>query len=279
MVTLRIVHAADAHRVFADSNQLEMALLNLALNARDAMPEGGTLTLETAHVNVDHEAAENEGITPGQYGVIAVTDTGAGMSQDDLDQIFEPFLTTKEFGKGTGLRLSQVYGFAKQSGGRVQARSTPGAGTTIRLYLPHAEIREAPAPRDAGADAVANGSPGETILVVEDDDDVRAYSVGMLRELGYRVVDAHDGTAALKRLDEEPRISLLFTDVGLRGMNGRELADAVARRRPGMPVVFTTGHEQGAHVPWGRSDPGAELLAKPFTYRDLGTKIRMVLDK
>jgi len=279
MVTVRIVQGADCQPVFADANQLETALINLALNARDAMTDGGTLTLETATVELDHRAAADEGIEPGRYGLIAVTDTGTGMSREVLGRIFEPFFTTKDTGKGTGLGLSQVYGFATQSGGHVRAQSTLGAGTTMKLYLPLTEMENASAPHGTDARTAANGTDSETILVVEDNEDVRACSVGMLRELGYRVVEAPDGPAALEKLDDEPHISLLFTDVGLPGMNGRELADAVVRRRPDIPVVFTSGYEHDTIVHRGRLDPGVELLSKPFSYRDLGARIRFVLDK
>jgi signal transduction histidine kinase len=277
MVSIDIVLAKGLWPVSADENQLESVLLNLALNARDAMPEGGHLTIETGNVLLDeaYVATQTE-VAPGQYVTVAVSDTGTGMSQAIRDKAFEPFFTTKEFGQGTGLGLSQVYGFIKQSGGHTEIDTTPGEGTTVWLYLPrdHSAPERAP-DRESGANGIELG----TILVVEDDDDGRSYSVGMLRELGYRVLEAHDGPTALLVLGAEPVTDLVFTDVGLPGeLNGRRFAHEVLRRHPGLRILFTAGSTRDAVVHQGRLDPGVELLAKPFTYADLAAKVRAMLD-
>ncbi len=281
--TIEVAFAPDARAwpVEIDANQLENALLNLAINARDAMPEGGKLTIETANTHLDAQyAARDSEVTPGQYVVICVSDTGSGMDADTLAHAFEPFFTTKEVGRGTGLGLSMVYGFIRQSGGHVRIYSEPGHGTTVKLYLPRyrgqASASEAPA-----AQIAPQGNVYETILVCEDSDEVRAYTVEVLRELGYRVIEAGDGPAALAALDAEPgRIDLLFTDVVLpRGMTGAVLAAEAQAKRPELKVLFTTGYARNAIVHHGRLDPGVQLLPKPFTYTDLAARVREMLDQ
>jgi CheY-like chemotaxis protein len=264
--------------VFVDPNQLESALLNLAVNARDAMPGGGTLTIETANACLDEAyAAQHQEMAPGQYVVIAVTDTGKGMPRDVLAKAFEPFFTTKEVGKGSGLGLSQVYGFVKQSGGHAKLYSEHGHGTTAKLYLPRAMPAQA-ALNAAPPERLEGAGRDQTILVVEDDEDVRAYAVDTLRELGYRVLEASDGSAALRLLSAHTEVRLLLADVGLPdGMNGRQLADEARRKRPDLKVLFTTGYGGDAVIPQARPDPGLELIAKPFSYAALSAKIRRML--
>ncbi|HEY1505862.1 MAG TPA: PAS domain S-box protein [Stellaceae bacterium] len=276
-ILIENVLAGGLWTTFVDTTELESALLNLAINARDAMPDGGRLTIEAANVFLDEAYAAEAEIAPGQYVGIFVSDTGTGMTPDVIAKAFEPFFTTKGVGEGTGLGLSQVYGFIKQSGGHVKVYSEVGAGTTVKLYLPrHIE----PATRDANpaAQAAPQGH-GETILVVEDDPDVRTFTIEMLRELSYTVVEATDGQGALRMLDAHREIVLLFTDVGLPGgMNGRQLADEALRRRNQLKVLFTSGYARNAIVHHGRLDPGVELLSKPFTFAMLGARIRRLLD-
>jgi CheY-like chemotaxis protein len=281
MIEVEAVLAPGLWGVEADPNQLENAIINLAVNARDAMPDGGKLTIETANTHLDDRyAAQNTGIAAGQYVVICVSDTGSGMDPGVLERVFEPFFTTKDVGRGTGLGLSMVYGFVKQSGGNVKIYSEPGQGTTVKIYLPrlHAAVAEEGATE---APLIPEGTRDETILVCEDDDDVRAYSVEVLRELGYRVLEAHDGPSALRLLErQEGRVDLLFTDVVLpSGMLGNELAAEARKHRPELKVLFTTGYARNAIVHHGRLDPGVELITKPFTYADLAARIRDLLDR
>jgi signal transduction histidine kinase len=278
-IELETVASPGLWQVEADPNQLESALLNLAVNAKDAMPEGGKLTVETANTRLDkaYSAAHAE-VAPGNYVVIAVTDTGHGMSRDTLARVFDPFFTTKEVGKGTGLGLSMVYGFVKQSGGHVKIYSEPNSGTTVKIYLPRllngAEEEEEKIER-----SVDRGGEDHTILVVEDDHDVRAYTVEILRELGYRVIEAHDGASALKLIEMlDQRLDLLFTDVVMPIMSGRQLADEARRIRPSLKVLFTSGYTKNSIVHNGRLDPGVEIIGKPFTYQALAEKIADVLD-
>jgi signal transduction histidine kinase/DNA-binding response OmpR family regulator len=279
-VKLEVVTSPGLWRVEADPNQLESAILNLAVNARDAMPDGGTLTVETANARLDEEyAAEHAEVAPGHYVVIAVNDTGTGMSKETAARVFEPFFTTKEVGKGTGLGLSMVYGFTKQSGGHIKIYSEQGHGTTVKLYLPRllADIEAAEPEADAGLEVSRSQ---ELILVVEDDDDVRSYTVECLRELGYRVREAHDGEAALRIFERgDETIDLLFTDVVMPGMTGRELADRVRQEHPQVKVLFTSGYTRDAITHGGRLDDGVEMISKPFTYTSLARKIADVLDK
>ena len=265
----------------ADPNQLESAILNLALNAKDAMPAGGKLTIETANAFLDETYAAAHGeVTPGQYVMIAVSDSGTGMAKDVAARAFEPFFTTKDEGQGTGLGLSQVYGFIKQSRGHVKLYSEPGEGTTVKIYLPRLDASPL-------ADAAVEVKPKattqrarETILLVEDDEDVRGFIGDSLRELGYEVFTASDGHAALQVLDEQPGIDLLFTDVGLpNGMNGRVLAEQARRRRRALKVLFTTGYARNAIIHHGRLDAGVDLIAKPYTQTELAAKVRQVLDR
>ncbi len=223
-IAIESVQGADLWAVEVDPNELEAALVNLAVNARDAMPDGGGLTIETANTHLDEAyAAHHTEVAPGQYVMIAVSDTGVGMDPETLDKVFEPFFTTKPVGKGTGLGLSQVYGFVKQSGGHVKIYSEPGRGTTVRLHLPR-YLGEEDAPSDEDEPLAPEGE-SETILIVEDDEDVRSYSVESLRELGYRVLEAHDGPAALRILERDQAIDLLFTDVVLpNGLTGAQIA-------------------------------------------------------
>jgi CheY-like chemotaxis protein len=278
-VLIETVLAGGLWPTLADSNQLENALINLAINARDAMPEGGKLTIETANTHLDEAYARMHGeVQPGQYVGIFITDTGIGMDGDTVSQAFEPFFTTKEVGQGTGLGLSQVYGFLKQSGGHVKLYSEVGDGTTVKLYLPrYGGIEDALGESVEGINVPQGRS--ELVLVVEDDPDVRDYTVEMVSDLGYSVLSAVDGASALRIFDSHREIRLLFTDVGLPGgMNGRQLAEHALRRQPRLKVLYTTGYAQNAIVHQGRLDPGVAVVFKPFTYSDLAVKIRQVLD-
>jgi PAS domain S-box-containing protein len=279
-VAVETVLAGGLWNVFADANQLENSLINLAVNARDAMPAGGRLTIETANCYLDDAyCSMHADVDPGQYIGIFVTDTGSGMAEDVVEKAFEPFFTTKGTGQGTGLGLSQVYGFVKQSGGHVKIYSEPGQGACVKLYLPrHHGAAAMPEPISESR-TPPRARQGETVLVVEDDADVRAYTVEMVGDLGYEVISAHNGRSALQLLDAHPGLRLLFTDVGLPGgMNGRQLADEAMRRRPGIKVLFTTGYARNAIVHHGRLDPSVEVIFKPFTYSDLAAKIRRAFD-
>ena len=277
-IAIETVLSGGLWRTHVDPNQLEVAILNLAVNARDAMPNGGRLTIETANAYLDEAYASSQAeVVPGQYAVICVSDTGTGMTREVMARAFEPFFTTKETGHGTGLGLSQVYGFVKQSGGHVKIYTELNHGTTVKVYLPRFN-------GDAETDATGEQTElpargGEPVLVVEDEPEVRAYSCETMRELGYTVFEAGDGETALRILEERPEIQLLFTDVGLPGrLNGRQLADEAKRRRPTLRVLFTTGYARNAIVHGGRLDPGVQLITKPFTYDALASKLRDLLD-
>ena len=265
--------------VEADQNQLESAILNLAVNARDAMPDGGKLTIETANAILDEAyAATDSEVIPGQYVVLSISDNGSGMDADTLARVFEPFYTTKEVGRGTGLGLSMVYGYVKQSGGHVTLYSEVGEGTTVKLYFPrfHGAIDEK---EGTGFTSAPQGQLDEVILVVEDNDDVRAYSVMILSELGYRVIEAHDAETAMRIIRHAERIDLMFTDVVLPGKTGRVLADEALAVRPELRILFTTGYSRNAIVHHGRLDAGVNLLTKPFTYEQLAMRVRDTLDR
>ena len=276
-IEIRAMLSADVWPATIDPTQLSTALLNLAVNARDAMPDGGKLTIETANAVLDEAYAHaNPESAPGNYVMIAVSDTGVGIPAAIRDKVFEPFYTTKETGKGTGLGLSMVYGFVKQSDGHVKIYSEEGYGTTIKVYLPRSD--EPAADVDAHRPTPPPGS-GERILVVEDDEMVRAYVVAQLESLGYATVAAANGADALARVDAGEAFDLLFTDVIMPGgMNGRQLADEVARRRPGTKVLYTSGYSENAIAQHGRLDAGIALLNKPYRKGDLARKIRESLD-
>ena len=278
-ISIETVLGGGLWRIFSDTNEFENALLNLAVNARDAMPEGGRLTIETANTYLDdaYAIAQTE-VIPGQYVMIAVSDTGSGMTKEVAARAFEPFFTTKESGQGTGLGLSQVYGFVKQSGGHVKIYSEQNEGTTVKIYLPRFLGDHGDSDNQVTQSPLPIASEEEMILVVEDDEDVRANTTTMLRELGYQVLEASDGPSALQILEGGLGIDLLFTDVGLPGgVNGRQLADRARLKRPGLKVLFTSGYARNAIVHQGRLDPGVELLSKPFTLRQLATKVRQML--
>jgi signal transduction histidine kinase len=289
-IDLEVVGGTDLWQVEVDPSQLEAAILNLVVNAKDAinaegakapatMANSGKLRIETGNVSVhEGDRQQSAGVPAGEYVLIAVSDTGSGMPREVQEKAFDPFFTTKQPGQGTGLGLSQAYGFVKQSGGEINIQSEVGHGTTIRIYLP----RAAAAP-EAGAqcDAPLVGSSGsETVLVVEDECEVRAYLVETLKDLNYRVREAANGAAALALFDTDPfRIDLLLTDIVMPGLNGRELADQLHRRQSGLRVLFMTGYSRDAIVHQGRLDPGVSLLQKPFSQALLASKIREVLDK
>ena len=267
--------ADDVANVHIDPSQLANSLLNMAINARDAMPDGGKLLFETSNIDLDEAyAAANPDVAPGRYVLLAVSDTGSGMSQAVQDKVFEPFFTTKEVGKGSGLGMSMVYGFVKQSGGHIKIYSEQGHGTTIKLYLPPARgqvVAETAAPAP-----VPRGS--EIILVVEDDQLVRNYVTAQLASLGYKTIAAADSRAALAIVDKGEKFDLLFTDVIMPGgMNGRQLADEVAKRRPGLKVLYTSGYTENAIVHHGRLDEGVLLLAKPYRKAQLAKMIQQAL--
>jgi two-component system NtrC family sensor kinase len=283
-ITIETVLAGGLWKTAIDPNQLENALLNLAVNSRDAMPEGGRLTIETANCHLDEQYVAMAGheMASGQFVMVAITDTGIGMDRSVIDRAFEPFFTTKPTGMGTGLGLSMVYGFVKQSGGHVRIYSELNEGTTIRLYFPrqpaNAKVPDWPAVEPSGSEPVAFNSKQATILVVEDDEQVNSFATEALRDSGYRVLSAADGPTALQRLEGEAKIDMLFTDVVLPGgMNGRQLADEVRRRRPSIKVLFATGYTRNAIVHQGRLDPDVDLLSKPFTSDALARKIAEIL--
>ncbi len=280
-ITVGIDGAADLWTVLVDPNQLENALLNLCINARDAMPDGGTLTVSTSNYEVGScpEGAEPPHEVPsGQYVSVRVGDTGTGMTKEVAARAFDPFFTTKPIGQGTGLGLSMIYGFARQSNGQVRISSEPGHGTVMRLYLPrhHGTVRPhavpaTPAPRQADA--------GWTVLLVDDEPTVRMLVTDALQELGYTALEAADGAAGLDILRQDRRIDLLITDVGLPGgMNGRQVADAARMVRPGLKVLFITGYAETAVLDDGQLEPGMHILTKPFAMEALGSRIRRVIE-
>jgi PAS domain S-box-containing protein len=277
-IAVEIVAGGGLWQISVDPNQLEAALLNLAVNARDAMPGGGKLTIETTNAFLDETyTSSHQDVKPGQYVMIAVSDTGTGMTREVLSKAFDPFFTTKEVGQGTGLGLSQVYGFIKQSSGHVQIYSELDHGSTVKLYLPRLITAEASEDRNENK-FVPDIRVKGTILLVEDEEDVRVFTAEVLRELGYQVTAASNGASALAALDRMTQLDLLFTDVGLPdGMNGRQLADEVTRRRPGIKVLFTTGYARNAIIHHGRLDAGVDLIVKPFTQASLAHRIAKIL--
>ena len=278
-IRLETVLAGGLWRTHADPNQLENVILNLGINARDAMPEGGRLTIETQNASLDARYVAAEiGVVAGQYVLVAVTDTGCGMPAHVVAKAFDPFFTTKEVGKGTGLGLSQVYGFVKQSGGHVRIYSEPGQGTTVKVYLPRLAGTVVETERNDSAVGLLFSGFQETVLVVEDEPAVRQFSVDALSELGYRVLEADGAAAALRMLDAYAEIVLLFTDIVMPDINGAKLAEEARRRRPDLKVLFTTGYTRNAVVHNGVLDPGVQLIGKPFTIEELAAKLRAVLD-
>ncbi|MDS4043021.1 MAG: ATP-binding protein [Candidatus Competibacter sp.] len=279
-IQIQTVLANDLERTLVDPAQFENALLNLVINARDAMPQGGKLTLETANILLDEDyVISQKDIRPGPYVMLSVSDTGIGMPPEVLERVFEPFFTTKETSKGSGLGLSMVYGLVKQSGGHITLYSEPGQGTTVRLYLPRhqAEATEMAEPR------VAETAPlgqGETILAVEDDPDVRQFAVGALQALGYDTRQAGDAETALEILDTTPGIALLFTDIVLPGdMDGVGLATEARRRHPALPVLFTSGYTEHTLLGDGRAGESADILTKPYRKAELASKLRALLGR
>lgn len=280
-IAIEAVGAAGLWTVFADAGQLENALLNLCINSRDAMPDGGRLTIETSNRWMDERAAKARDLKPGQYVSLCVSDTGTGMAAEVVERAFDPFFTTKPIGQGTGLGLSMVYGFAGQSGGAARIYSEPGKGTMICIYLPRhmGELVEA---GEAATDSVvpAPAAGGETILVVDDEPLVRMLVVEQLEELGYAVIEADDGPSAMRIIDSKQPIDLLVTDVGLpRGMNGRQLADAARQRRPGLEVLFVTGYAENAVLNHGHLEPGMHIMTKPFEMEIFAQRVRDLIDR
>lgn len=278
-IAVETVLAGGLWNTFADPSQLENAILNLAVNARDAMFEGGRLTIETANSHLDEAyAASRQEVAPGQYVVICVTDTGTGMTKEIAERAFEPFFTTKGIGKGTGLGLSQVFGFVKQSGGHIAIYSEVDEGTTVKLYLPrHIGPAAEKAPNTSSGETLPQGRSDEVILVVEDEQRVRHFTVDALRELGYTTISAANGLDGLEIIRQQPQISLLLTDIVMPHMNGRKLAEAASEIMPDMLVLYTTGYTRNAVVHNGVLDPGVELLPKPFTIAQLAHKVRLVM--
>lgn len=277
-VQLEIVGASSLWTTFVDAHQLENALLNLCINARDAMPEGGHLTIETANKWFDDRSAAEQALQPGQYVSLCVTDTGTGMAPDVIAQAFDPFFTTKPLGQGTGLGLSMIYGFTRQSGGQVRIYSEVGQGTTMCLYLPRHTGAQAPEPAVATQHEDPASSNGEVVLVVDDEPTVRMLVGEVLTENGYRAIEASDGPSGLSILHSDARIDLLITDVGLPGgLNGRQVADAARMVRPDLKVLFITGYAENSTIGHGHLDQGMSIMTKPFHLDMLARKIREIL--
>jgi CheY-like chemotaxis protein len=278
-IALEIVGAAGLWTARIDPAQLENALLNLCINARDAMaPNGGRITIETANKWLDDRAATERDLAPGQYLSISVSDTGSGMTPEIVAHAFDPFYTTKPLGKGTGLGLSMVYGFARQSGGQIRIYTEIGKGTTMCLYLPRyageADADVAPASR------LINHGGGEVVMVIDDEPPIRALILEVLKECGYQAIEAGDGPAGLRILQSDTRIDLLVTDVGLPGgMNGRQVADAARVVRPDLKILFITGYAENAAVGNGHLEPGMDVMTKPFDMVALSDKVRDLIDR
>lgn len=278
-IDVQTVGGAGLWEVELDANHLESAIINLAINARDAMPEGGKLTIEVVNVWADEEYSElNPELAPGQYVALSITDTGEGMTPDTLSHAFEPFFTTKEAGQGTGLGLSQVYGFVKQSGGHIKIYSEVGEGTTIKMYFPRHQGTSSVTPHEPD-EPFSQGDTTETILVVEDDADLRTYIVDLLRDLNYRVLSAPSAQAALTILLQDQPINLMITDVVMPGIDGRELGRRAAQMRSGMGILYMTGYSRNAVVHQGRLDKDVDLLEKPVSQARLALKVRELLDR
>ena len=276
IIDLEIVASDDLWCTLCDPNQLESALLNLAINARDAMPDGGKLTIATANARLGSVTADTPALSPGDYICIAVTDTGVGMSAEVVARAFDPFFTTKPIGQGTGLGLSMIYGFARQSNGHATIDSKIGRGTSVKLYLPrhHGDVAALHA---SVAKAAEHAATGETVLVVEDEPVVRGIILEMLHEEGYRTLEAVDGPSGLQILRANERVDLLITDVGLPGMNGRQLADQARETRPGLKILFITGYAESAAIADGFLQPGMEMITKPFDLNNLSRQIRAMV--
>ena len=272
-IDLAIVAADDLWSTLCDPNQLESALLNLAINARDAMPDGGRLTILTSNARLDSVTAETPALSPGDYVCIAVNDTGVGMSAEVMARAFDPFFTTKPIGQGTGLGLSMIYGFARQSNGHVTIDSKTGQGTSLRLYLPR-HRGDIAAPHGSAAKLPNHAGSGETVLVIEDEPVVRGVILEMLAEQGYRTLEAIDGPSGLKILRSDEPVDLLVTDVGLPGMNGRQVADQARETRPELKVLFITGYAESVAMSEGFLQPGMEMITKPFDLDHLAGRIR-----
>ena len=275
-IDLQITAADKLWFTLCDPNQLESALLNLTINARDAMPDGGTLTISTSNARLDTVTADTPALAPGDYICIAVGDSGVGMSAEVASRAFDPFFTTKPIGQGTGLGLSMIYGFARQSNGHATIDSRLGQGTTVKLYLPRHHGGAATEQASAAA-AAEHAATGETVLVVEDEPVVRGVILEMLAEQGYRTLDAIDGPSGMKILRSRERIDLLVTDVGLPGMNGRQLADQARETRPGLKILFITGYAESVAIADGFLQPGMEMITKPFDLDNLSQRIRAMI--
>ena len=279
-ITVEVVGTVGLWTALVDSNQLENALLNLSITARDAMPDGGRLTIETGNRWMDERAARERDVPPGQYLSVCVSDTGTGMSADVIARAFDPFFTTKPLGQGTGLGLSMVYGFTRQSGGQVRIYSEVGSGTVVCMYLPRLYGGEAQQEDDRRVGELPRAEQGETVLVVDDEPTIRMLVSEVLLDLGYLAIEAGDGAAGLKVLESSTRIDLLVTDVGLPGgMNGRQVADAARLLRPGLKVLFITGYAENAAVGNGHLDPGMQVLTKPFNMEDLASRISGLIER
>ncbi|WP_267356100.1 MULTISPECIES: PAS domain-containing sensor histidine kinase [unclassified Methylobacterium] len=277
-IAVEVIGAPALWPALVDPPQLENALLNLCINARDAMPEGGRITIETANAWLDADAARHHDMPPGPYLSLCVSDTGTGMAPEIIERVFEPFFTTKPLGQGTGLGLSMIYGFAQQSGGQVRIQSEVGRGTKVCLHLPrHGGAVPEEDPR-AAPGAPPRAAPGETVLVVDDEPTVRMLVTEVLEDLGYTAIEAADGVAGLKVLQSDVRIDLLVTDVGLPGgMNGRQMAEAGRATRPGLKVLFITGYADATVLGHGQLSPGMQVIAKPFVIEVLGSRIREMI--
>jgi CheY-like chemotaxis protein len=277
-ISLEVVAAVGLWPCYCDPNQLESAILNLCINARDAMPDGGRITIETANTWIDQTAAVERDMPRGQYVAVCVTDNGCGMASDVLSRALDPFYTTKPMGQGTGLGLSMVYGFAKQSGGQVRLYSEVGEGTTVKIYLPrhHGKPEQAEDLQPSRQLPRAEGS--ETVLVVDDEPTIRMLIGDTLGELGYQAIEVGDAASGLKVLESDAEIDLLITDVGLPGgMNGKQMADIARKKRPKLKVLFITGYAENAAISNGHLEPGMHVMSKPFAMDQLAARIRSVI--
>jgi CheY-like chemotaxis protein len=277
-VALSIVEGDGVAGAVVDANQLENAILNLAINARDAMPDGGQLTIESRLVDLDAAyAVTHPDLASGRYVVVAVSDTGVGMPPELIEKAFDPFFTTKPIGQGTGLGLSMVYGFARQSGGQVRIHSEPGIGTTVSIYLRASDIDDAGEKVRQSTEIL--GGHGQTVLFVEDDPSVRVLVRDVLEELSYRAVEAEEPAAAIEVLASDRPIDLMISDVGLPGMNGRQLAEIARRHRPDLPILFVTGYAENAAIRADFLGTNMAMITKPFAMDTLAGKIRDMLTK